>query len=187
MKKRKPKNQRKHKHVKEVARQFLAFSLEAIESYCESPIEKQLAYALMEASVGKNLFVHVVPPSVYARLFLRDDEPLINEEVTLAQYYSSTDILVVPNISMNCNGKTYRTDFLLSYKSTEKKRSFVFVECDSFMYHSSPEQLEKDRIRERNIRNAGFEMIRFGGREINKDANKVASEIMDTLKVYGKK
>ena len=41
------------------------------------------------------------------------------------------------------------------------------IELDGFQAHSSTEQIARDRRREREIRAAGWEFIRFGGKEVN--------------------
>jgi len=53
----------------------------------------------------------------------------------------------------------YRVDFIL-------KDVKLIIELDGHNYHSSPEQLKKDAIRQRYLTRAGYSVIRFTGSEI---------------------
>lgn len=64
----------------------------------------------------------------------------------------------------------YRVDFIL-------KDARMIIELDGHAYHSSPEQLEKDAIRQRYLTRAGYSVIRFTGREIKRNAAKCVEEV----------
>jgi very-short-patch-repair endonuclease len=64
----------------------------------------------------------------------------------------------------------YRVDFIL-------KDARLIIELDGHTYHSSPEQLEKDAIRQRYLSRAGYTVIRFTGREINRDPAACVHEV----------
>jgi hypothetical protein len=64
----------------------------------------------------------------------------------------------------------YRVDFIL-------KDARLIIELDGHDYHSTKEQLEKDAIRQRYLSRAGYTVIRFTGREINRDPNGCVSEV----------
>ena len=64
----------------------------------------------------------------------------------------------------------YRVDFIL-------KDARLIVELDGHAYHSTPEQLEKDAIRQRYLTRAGYTVIRFTGREIKGDAIACVEEV----------
>ncbi len=68
----------------------------------------------------------------------------------------------------------YRVDFA----HVETKTA---IELDGFQAHSSTEQIAKDRRREREIRNTGWEFIRFGGKEINQNVYGCVGEIYDKI------
>lgn len=68
----------------------------------------------------------------------------------------------------------YRVDFIL-------KDARLIIELDGHDYHSTPEQLENDAIRQRYLTRAGFSVIRFTGREINRD---VASCVQNVREIY---
>lgn len=56
----------------------------------------------------------------------------------------------------------YRVDFIL-------RDARLIIELDGHEYHSTPEQLENDAIRQRYLTRAGFSVIRFTGREIKRN------------------
>lgn len=57
----------------------------------------------------------------------------------------------------------YRVDLAL-----RKPDGFViFIECDGREFHSSPEQVERDQVREQAMVEAGYPVVRFSGSEIN--------------------
>lgn len=66
----------------------------------------------------------------------------------------------------------FRVDFLL-------KDARLIIELDGHQYHSTKEQLEKDAIRQRYLTRAGFTVIRFTGREINRNVAKCVEEVRE--------
>lgn len=50
------------------------------------------------------------------------------------------------------------------------------IELDGLVGHSSPSDIEKDRVRQRWIESQGWRFIRFGGREVTQNARKCACE-----------
>jgi very-short-patch-repair endonuclease len=69
----------------------------------------------------------------------------------------------------------YRVDFIL-------RDARLIIELDGHAYHSSPEQLEKDAIRQRYLTRAGYTVIRFTGREINRDSKSCVDEVRTIYK-----
>jgi hypothetical protein len=69
----------------------------------------------------------------------------------------------------------YRVDFIL-------KDARLIIELDGHAFHSTPEQLENDAIRQRYLTRAGYTVIRFTGREINRDAAACVSEVREIYK-----
>ncbi|WMB74807.1 DUF559 domain-containing protein [Shewanella oncorhynchi] len=69
----------------------------------------------------------------------------------------------------------YRVDFIL-------KDARLIIELDGHDYHSTKEQLEKDAIRQRYLSRAGYTVIRFTGREINKDPKACVAEVREIYK-----
>lgn len=66
----------------------------------------------------------------------------------------------------------YRVDFIL-------KDARLIIELDGHAYHSTKEQLERDAIRQRYLTRAGYSVIRFTGREINRDPVACVREVRD--------
>ena len=69
----------------------------------------------------------------------------------------------------------YRVDFIL-------KDARLIIELDGHAYHSSPEQLEKDAIRQRYLSRAGYTVIRFTGREVKRNPAACVSEVRTIYK-----
>ncbi|MGB3508995.1 MAG: DUF559 domain-containing protein, partial [Microcoleaceae cyanobacterium] len=68
-----------------------------------------------------------------------------------------------------------RVDFLL-------KDARLIIELDGNAYHSTSEQLEKDAIRQRYLSRAGYTVIRFTGREVNKNPSACVEEVRTIYK-----
>ncbi len=186
MKKRKDKKVRKGEIDKAILMMAKA-SFEAIRNGAESPLEEKFGSELLWRANQRGLFVGAISPSMYGQLYMTEPENMEREQLALSRYYLQSDLLIVPNTTISLDGKSYRVDFLLSYKTENNKRGFVCVECDSFMYHSSATQLDNDKKRERELRRVGWEMIRFSGKEITHNCAGAVDELLDTLKLYGKK
>ena len=55
------------------------------------------------------------------------------------------------------------------------------IECDGFTFHGSPEQQEKDEIRDKKLNNLGWIVVRFWEEEIKKDLGSVMKKIVSEL------
>lgn len=66
----------------------------------------------------------------------------------------------------------YRVDFIL-------KDARLIIELDGHDYHSTKEQLERDAIRQRYLTRAGYSVIRFTGREVNRDPAACVAEVRE--------
>ncbi|WP_206996981.1 endonuclease domain-containing protein [Trinickia mobilis] len=66
----------------------------------------------------------------------------------------------------------YRVDFLL-------KDARLIVELDGHAYHSTREQLEKDAVRQRYLTRAGYSIVRFTGREVNRCPTACVAEVRE--------
>lgn len=69
----------------------------------------------------------------------------------------------------------YRVDFIL-------KDARLIIELDGHEFHSTKEQLEKDAIRQRYLTRAGYSVIRFTGKEINRNPRECVSEVRGIYK-----
>jgi very-short-patch-repair endonuclease len=63
----------------------------------------------------------------------------------------------------------YRIDFALPARK-------IGIELDGFATHSSTADIENDRRRQRDLEGRGWYIIRFGGREVNRDADHCAQQ-----------
>jgi very-short-patch-repair endonuclease len=71
----------------------------------------------------------------------------------------------------------YTADFLVTTKDGAR---FV-VEADGHTYHSSPEQVMKDRIRDRWFLRRGIITLRYSGEEIRRSAEGCMTDIVRTV------
>ena len=65
-----------------------------------------------------------------------------------------------------CEGEGYIIDFVIHSKSLDKD---IAVEIDGG-YHNKPDQIQKDKIREDNLKESGYVVVRFKNEETEKDA-----------------
>jgi very-short-patch-repair endonuclease len=91
-------------------------------------------------------------PSPIEKIFLETWE-LYNQHQALA-------ISLVPEY------KVFHGRYSLDFAHPASKTA---IELDGYQAHSSTEQIASDRRREREVRKAGWEFIRFGGKEINQN------------------
>lgn len=74
-----------------------------------------------------------------------------------------------------------RPDILFTHLKTKAK---LVVECDGFEYHKEKENFKKDRKRDRVLKHAGFETMRFAGSEIYSDPENCAFDIFDYIRKH---
>jgi hypothetical protein len=102
---------------------------------------------------------------------LRTESPI---EGTLAGYilgwvdHHGADAVVMTQASIG----PYRADILIKCGDRH-----LVVECDGAEYHSSPDQVQRDKRRDRWCAARGFHVMRFSGSEINRDPRGCASEV----------
>lgn len=163
----------------EVLELFDEKTIEAIKEKCESPIETQLGYALFLIAKASGIWINFIPYNVYGNLFISDFDPKDEERNALTEYYGNSQMLVIPNFTFNgTNGSQIRVDFLIRYKPKRGKHKFIIVECDSFQFHSTADQLVREKKRERELVQSPFKILRFAGREIYKNPSKAAEDIL---------
>lgn len=75
--------------------------------------------------------------------------------------------------------KQYRIDFALC--AAGKKDPAVFIECDGREFHSTSEQISRDRAKDAAAQTAGIHMMRFSGSEIHKHHDTCAQLAMAAL------
>ena len=67
----------------------------------------------------------------------------------------------------------YRADILVIRRDGSK----LVVECDGKAFHSTPEQVEYDKRRDRHFVLNGYAVMRFTGREITRDVRGCAAQV----------
>lgn len=142
--------------------------LSAALTLCESPIEQRmlaaLAFCPMPAGAGGGRPLPGLRPS---RPKPDAWESLGNDEGDCAWILPQQVVL------------GYRVDFMLVVRpSYVDRRVLIVVECDGHDFHErTKEQAQKDRSRDRALTAAGFQVFRFTGSEIFRDARRCAGEI----------
>lgn len=126
---------------------------------CESPIEKILYVALISTLNSYDLFLYI------------ENQTLIES-----------------------NGRKYYADFTISHDEMlnwDLREDFMLViECDGYEFHQkTKEQVDNDNQREYDIKMAGWEIIRFSGREIYNNPIECAKKVMRyiAIKNYDKR
>lgn len=147
-------------------------------SKSESPIEASMCEALRFVRLGS---------------WGRDSHPLAQDTLALG-HQAPWDLTADPFPGKEWCGAfwpqvqidDFRVDFLIMAKSTSgsldgpDKIRFVrlIIECDGHEFHErTKEQAERDRSRDRALTAKGFTVLRFTGREINRDALACAREV----------
>jgi len=69
----------------------------------------------------------------------------------------------------------FRLDFGLTIHTAPEIK--IGVECDGLDFHASPEQIARDKRRDRLLAVRGWTVIRFTGSEIHADAGRCADEV----------
>lgn len=121
---------------------------------CESPIEQLLAIEMENIGIG---------------LFNRFNS-----------YINVVDI--EKQVEIKCGKNKYRVDFQIPviYKNQENK--IFVIECDGYDFHQkTKKQVEYDNKRQRDLQEAGYEIIRFSGTEIWHNAYQCALEIKNII------
>jgi very-short-patch-repair endonuclease len=90
------------------------------------------------------------------------------------------EIVIIPQTEIEC----YRTDFTITF-SNQSGLDFIFaVEIDGYDWHSTKQQIQRDKIRERRIISLGIPVIRFTGSEVFNNPEKSVCDCLDTCIEY---
>lgn len=84
--------------------------------------------------------------------------------------------------NLNVKGKTIRTDMLLWKPNNESFK--LIIECDGYEYHSDKKMFISDRIRDRILNNAGFQVRRYSGTEICEDPIRLSNELFEYIQKF---
>lgn len=152
-------------------------------SRCESQIEKMFLIALTHAAQTNSL-----PVDEIFVIFAASDRDAAE------RHPSDWKLLIEPQARIG----EYRVDFQIDYwcsvfgkaDDENKIRPFrprlktnkfrLFIECDGHDFHErTKEQAARDRKRDRDLQQLGFNVLRFTGSEIWKDPMAPALEVLD--------
>lgn len=76
-------------------------------------------------------------------------------------------------------GYTVHTQYLIAGYIVDLvlKRERIAIECDGAQYHSSPDQKRNDQKKSWVLSKAGWKVLRFSGRQINQNMNRVLESV----------
>lgn len=112
------------------------------------------------------------PPSPIEELFIAAFRMIQIRECAFEKFH------LYHNYEIKVYGeKFYRVDFVI--KDEEDNFHKRLIELDSHIWHEkTPQQAEHDKKRERELRAAGYDLIRFAGREVYIDPIEVVGECL---------
>jgi hypothetical protein len=100
----------------------------------------------------------------------------------LGMYESWHATLQAPLPGIVVDGKGIRVDMLLWRPSHPDTR--LVIECDGYQFHSSSEMFIRDRKRDRALRAAGFDVLRYSGSEIWSDPLAASADLFRYLTAH---
>lgn len=125
----------------------------ALAEQCESPIERLLLAPLM----------FIAPRCLHPR------------------YSGPADFMEPARLYVQHKVAGYRVDFAYTVIPHKDVPIRLAIECDGHDYHASREQRENDAARDRALRGAGYEPVRFTGSQIHADPEKCAQDVADLV------
>jgi very-short-patch-repair endonuclease len=154
-------------------------TISAFIAQCESPIEKQLAVALFFADWKIENCQVAYAPTHYGRLF----PCLMGKGWDHAAFEPPIGLCQTVIISPQQVIGSYRADLLVvfidQFTASNQKPIFAVIECDGKEFHAATEeQIARDKKRDREMQAMGYNVFRFTGSEIFKDADKCADDVV---------
>jgi very-short-patch-repair endonuclease len=139
-------------------------------SACESPIEVILAEAIC-ATITERDRAEEWTPRLYAAFDAKKRSEFVLSGVTF----------IAPQVRIETPDARYRVDFFVFCAWGKHFQRFA-VECDGLEWHAkSPQQVIRDKKRDRDLLEAGVTTIRFSGAEIASDPAACAGFIMSLI------
>ncbi len=136
--------------------------VEEIEPYCESTIEAMIGAAFILAFRIEEF---------------SSDEPLL-KLTTQDRVEQCREWLLV--IVPQYQWREYRIDWAIYARRFNPP--LFFIECDGHDFHErTKEQAERDRSKDRAFQEAGIPILRFTGREIYRDPQNCAAQIINFI------
>lgn len=96
------------------------------------------------------------------------EEQLVSAIMGWLDHYGISDVGVHTQAKVG----PFRADILI-----QDDCRFLAVECDGHRFHTSPEQVARDKRRDRYFASKGLSVMRFTGTEITRDPRRCAAEI----------
>ena len=158
-------------------------SLKRMYARCESPIEKKMLEALVQAGLD-------IADTLAVKWRLRADGKSL-DSIAIPMPYSArkkrTGLVVYPQAPVHlADGRRCRLDFEVLYYhgcASPKDHVRLVVECDGHKYHyETRAQVQRDRRRDRMLTRDFEGVLRFTGSELNhKPASVLANEVCDLI------
>jgi very-short-patch-repair endonuclease len=134
---------------------------------------------------AKRKEVREVISSTLIKTYEDHPEILINRKPSGINQYS-TSFTYIENVVKDILEKLC-INYLHNYKVDRYFPDFflpdynIIIECDGEHWHSSPEAKLKDQIKTECFENLGFKVLRFTGKEINQETQKVIFKIEESI------
>ena len=120
----------------------------------------------------------------------------IDEESPIEQIYfialaivreiKELNFVIEPQYEIKCDSKKYYIDFAIihyeCFKDDLQDNFKLAIECDGYEFHQkTKEQVDKDNLREYDLKMKGFDILRFSGREIYNNPIKCAIKTINYI------
>jgi hypothetical protein len=139
---------------------------DGIMSVCESPMERRLLAAFLDAG-----FDHMEPAA--------DGFPHC---VAIRAWESRAAAFLFAQHPATLEGKDYRFDFVVLTFDTAGNIISIIVEVDGHDFHErTKEQAQRDKSRDRSAQREGWHVLRFTGSEVFRDAARCVDEVLATI------
>lgn len=111
--------------------------------------------------------------SEYKAVFRADTDEKVEYAKSLKEHFNY--LIIRPQVNIEPAG---RVDFVIyAYDHVREQWRQLVVECDGHPFHSTKEQLAKDKSRDRKARLADYDVFRFTGSELWQDPWKCVEEV----------
>lgn len=133
--------------------------------------------------------------NTFSSEFKFENGPLCIYGIKITHKWFKLNFEIIPQYYIDgLENKSFRLDFAIigdcfSKKTDDKKTEFkIFIECDGYDYHKTPEQINKDNNRANFLKSNGWIEFRYSGKKINEGSFNAAKDfdtfLMKVLKPY---
>lgn len=78
-------------------------------------------------------------------------------------------IELIAQKEINIGNKTYYADFVMEQTKKFERDFKLIIECDGHEYHSTKEQIQRDNLRDLDLKTAGYDVLHFSGSQLYND------------------